>query len=72
MGRVSIHCCSLFLLLISTARYAQQAGTFSGTVLDQAGKAVPGANIEVRNELYHRQLAEREELSEICGGSSPT
>jgi len=41
----------LFLCAAELSRLpAQQGGTLSGTVLDQAGKAIPAANVDVRNE----------------------
>ncbi len=41
----------LFLCAAQVSRLsAQQGGTLSGSVLDQAGKAIPTANVDVRNE----------------------
>lgn len=45
--------CALVVLLCAagfTALRAQQGGTITGTVLDQAGKPIPGATVEIRNE----------------------
>jgi iron complex outermembrane receptor protein len=42
----------LFLCLAGVSQVlAQQNGTLAGTVSDQAGKAIPGATIEFRNEV---------------------
>src|SRR5262245_19160396 len=49
--RVSSRWCSLFVLLFGLSQLqAQQGGTLSGTVLDQAGKEIPSASVEIRNE----------------------
>ncbi len=41
----------LFMGLIAPSAQAQTDGTIAGTVVDQAGKAVDNATVEVRNEI---------------------
>lgn len=41
---------ALVCCLVSKPMLAQQTGAVSGTVIDQAGKAILGATVEVRNE----------------------
>jgi len=41
----------LITFLLAVTLSAQQAGALSGTILDQAGKAISGAVVEVRNEV---------------------
>jgi hypothetical protein len=36
--------------ILSVALIAQSGGTITGMVLDQAAKAIPGANVTVKNE----------------------
>jgi iron complex outermembrane recepter protein len=37
-------------LLLSALAFSQSSGTISGTVIDQAGKPIPGSAVEIRNE----------------------
>src|SRR5580700_3804685 len=41
----------LLMGLIAPSAQAQADGTISGTVVDQAGKSVDNATVEVRNEI---------------------
>ena len=50
MKKIRIFAVSLFLCLGWSQLHAQQGGTLSGMVSDQAGKAIPNATVEVKNE----------------------
>ena len=50
MKKIRILAVSLFLCVAWGQLQAQQVGTISGTVSDQAGKAIPNATVEMKNE----------------------
>jgi len=50
MTKIRIFAVSLFLCVGWSQLQAQQGGTISGTVSDQAGKAIPNASVEVKPE----------------------
>jgi iron complex outermembrane receptor protein len=53
MGRVSIRwSCLIAVFLCGLVQMqAQQGGTISGTVVDQAQKAIPSASVDIRNDI---------------------
>jgi iron complex outermembrane recepter protein len=48
--RSSVFAIGISVLLAGISLRAQQTGTLTGTVMDQVGKPVPSATVEVRNE----------------------
>jgi iron complex outermembrane receptor protein len=45
-----VRVCALLVIGLPVALHAQSTGTITGTVLDQAAKSIPGANVTVKNE----------------------
>src|SRR5580704_18247533 len=50
MKKIRIFAVNLFLCLGWSQLHAQQGGTLSGTVLDQAGKVIPNATVELKSD----------------------